>query len=165
MKYIYQNADWHSFQWCGEKINNLLLNIQKAQGYLFGKMDALGFDVKNNASLNILTEDILKSFEIEGEILNKKQVYSSIAKKLGLELNSNIPIARNVYGVVEMMFDATQNFNKPITHERLYGWDAALFPTGFSGMYQIEIGQYRSGKTAPHHFPTTLIRNSASFPF
>ena len=82
MKYIYQNADWHLFQWCGEKINNLLLNIQKAQGYLFGKMDALGFDVKNNASLNILTEDILKSFEIEGEILNKKQVYSSIAKKI-----------------------------------------------------------------------------------
>ena len=71
-------------------------------------------------------------------------------KKLGLELNSNIPIARNVYGVVEMMFDATQNFNKPITHERLYGWDAALFPTGFSGMYQIEIGLYRSGKNAPH---------------
>lgn len=149
MRYIYQNADWHSFRWCGEKINKLLLDVQKAQGYLFGKMDTLGFDVKNNASLNILTEDILKSFEIEGEILNKKQVYSSVARKLGIDLNSDITVTRNIEGVVEMMFDATQNYNKPVTHERLYGWHASLFPIGYSGMYKIEVGRYRSGKNGP----------------
>lgn len=149
MKYIYQNTDWHSFRWCGEKVNNLLLDIQKAQGYLLGKMDILGFEVKNNALLNILTENILKSSEIEGEILNKEQVHSSVARKLGLELNSPINIERNIEGVVEMMFDATQNFAQPITEERLFGWHASLFPTGYSGMYKIDAGQYRSDKNGP----------------
>lgn len=149
MKYIYQNADWHSFRWCGEKVNNLLLDIQKAQGYLLGKMDTLGFEVKNNALLNIFTEDILKSSEIEGENLDKEQVHSSVARKLGLELNSNIKVARNIEGVVEMMFDATQNFAQPLTEERLFGWHASLFPTGYSGMYKIDVGKYRSDKNGP----------------
>lgn len=149
MKYIYQNTDWHSFRWCGEKVNNLLLDIQKAQGYLLGKMDILGFEVKNNALLNILTENILKSSEIEGEMLNKEQVHSSVARKLGLELNSPINIERNIEGVVEMMFDATQNFAQPLTEERLFGWHASLFPTGYSGMYKINAGQYRSDKNGP----------------
>ena len=150
MKYIYQNTDWHSFRWCGEKINNLLLDIQKAQGYLFGKMSVLGFDVKNNALLNILTEDILKSFEIEGEILNRKQVYSSVARKLGIEIDSdNVSVARNIDGVVDMMLDATQNYDKLLTHDRLFGWHASLFPLGYSGMYKIEVGQYRSDKNGP----------------
>lgn len=149
MKYIYQNSDWHSFRWCGEKITNLLLQIQKAQGYLFGKMDALGFEVKSSAVLNVLTENILKSSEIEGEILNKEQVHSSVARKLGLEFNKNINIERNIEGVVEMMFDATQNFDKPLTEERLFGWHAALFPTGYSGMYKIDVAKYRTDKTGP----------------
>ncbi len=149
MKYIYQNTDWHSFRWCGENVTNLLLEIQKAQGYLLGKMDALGFEVKNNALLNILTENILKSSEIEGELLNKEQVRSSIARRLGLNYDSNINIERNVEGVVEMMIDATQNFNQPITEKRLFGWHASLFPTGYSGMYKIEVGQYRSDKNGP----------------
>ena len=109
MKYIYQNPGWHSFTWCGDKINNLLLDIYKAQGYLFGKMDILGFDVKNSATLNILSENILKSSEIEGEILNKEQVRSSIARKLGLVLDYDTVVTRNVESVVEMMFDAIQN--------------------------------------------------------
>ena len=149
MKYIYQNTDWHSFRWCGEKINNLLLDIQKAQGYLFGKMDVLGFEVKNNASLNIITENIIKSSEIEGEILNKEQVHSSVARKLGLDFNPDISVGRNIEGVVDMMFDATQNYDKPLTHDRLFSWHASLFPTGYSGMYKIEVGQYRSGKNGP----------------
>lgn len=149
MKYIYQNTDWHSFRWCGEKINNLLLDIQKSQGYLFGKMDVLGFEVKNNASLNIITENIIKSSEIEGEILNKEQVHSSVARKLGLDFNPDISVGRNIEGVVDMMFDATQNYDKPLTHDRLFGWHASLFPTGYSGMYKIEVGQYRSGKNGP----------------
>lgn len=144
MKYIYQNTDWHSFKWCGEKINNLLLDIQKAQGYLLGKMDILGFEVKNNALLNVLTENILKSSEIEGEILNKEQVHSSVARKLGIDLNKNINIERNIEGVVDMMFDAIQNFDKVLTEERLFGWHASLFPTGYSGMYKIEVAKYRT---------------------
>lgn len=149
MKYIYQNTDWHSFRWCGEKVNNLLLDIQKAQGYLLGKMDVLGFEVKNNALLNVLTENILKSSEIEGEILNKEQVHSSVARKLGLDFNQNINVERNVEGVVDMMFDATQNFAQPLTKERLFGWHASLFPTGYSGMYKIDVGQYRSDQNGP----------------
>lgn len=149
MEYIYQNKDWHSFKWCGDKTTNLLLNIQKAQGYLLGKMDTLGFEVKKNALLNVLTENIIKSSEIEGELLNKEQVRSSVARKLGLNYDSTINIERNVEGVVEMMIDATQNFNQPITEERLFGWHAALFPTGYSGMYKIEVGQYRSDKNGP----------------
>lgn len=109
-------------------------------------MDALGFEVKDNALLSILTENILKSSEIEDELLNKKQVRSSVAKKLGLNYDSNINIERNVEGVVEMMIDATQNFNQSITEERLFSWHAALFPTGYSGIYKIEVGQYRSEK-------------------
>lgn len=112
-------------------------------------MDALGFDVKNNALLNVLTENILTSSEIEGEILNKEQVHSSVARKLGLEFNQNINIERNIEGVVDMMFDATQNFSQPLTNERLFGWHASLFPTGYSGMYKIETGQYRSDKNGP----------------
>lgn len=149
MRYIYQNTDWHSFRWCGEKINNLLLDIQKAQGYLLGKMDALGFEIKNNALLNVLTENILKSSEIEGEILNKEQVHSSVARKLGLDFNQNINVERNIEGVVDMMFDATQNFSELLSKERLFGWHASLFPTGYSGMYKIEAGQYRSDQNGP----------------
>lgn len=149
MKYIYQNTDWHSFRWCGEKINNLLLDIQKAQGYLFGKMDLLGFEVKNNALLNILTENILKTSQIEGEMLSKEQVHSSVARKLGLDLNNNINIERNIEGLVDMMYDATQNCNQELTKEKLLGWHASLFPTGYSGMHKIEVGQYRTDKNGP----------------
>ena len=149
MKYIYQDPGWHSFTWCGDKINNLLLDIYKAQGYLFGKMDILGFDVKNSATLNILSENILKSSEIEGEILNKEQVRSSIARRLGLVLDYDTVVTRNVESVVEMMFDAIQNHNKQLSKERLLGWHASLFPTGYSGMYKIEVGQFRSDKNGP----------------
>lgn len=86
MKYIYQNTDWHSFRYCGEKISKLLLKIKKAQGFLLGKMDSLGFDVKNNALLQVLTENIIKSSEIEGQILDKHLVRSSIARRLGIDL-------------------------------------------------------------------------------
>lgn len=149
MKYIYQNPDWHSFRWCGDKITDLLLQIQKAQGYLLGKMDILGFEVKNNAQLNMISESILKSSEIEGEILNKEQVHSSVARKLGLDIKSIVKPARNIEGVVDMMFDAAQNFSLPVTKDRLFGWHASLFPTGYSGMYKIDTAKYRSDKSGP----------------
>lgn len=149
MKYIYQNADWHSFRWCGDKIQNLLLEIKKLQGYLLGKMDFLGFDVKNNALLQVLTENIIKSSEIEGQILDKHLVRSSIARKLGIDIGGETPVSRDIEGVVEMMLDATQNYSAEMTKDRLIGWHASLFPTGFSGMYKINVGNYRTDELGP----------------
>lgn len=149
MKYIYQNADWHNFTYFGDKVQNLLLEIKKAQGYLLGKMDALGFDVKNNALLQVLTENIIKSSEIEGQILDKHIVRSSIARRLGIDLGGETPVSRDIEGVVEMMLDATQNYALNMTKERIVGWHAALFPTGFSGMYKINVGNYRTDEQGP----------------
>lgn len=149
MKYIYQNADWHNFTYFGDKVQNLLLEIKKAQGYLLGKMDALGFDVKNNALLQVLTENIIKSSEIEGQILDKHIVRSSIARRLGIDLGGETPVSRDIEGVVEMMLDATQNYTQNMTKERIIGWHAALFPTGFSGMYKINVGNYRTDEQGP----------------
>lgn len=148
MKYIYQNVDWHNFSWCGEKVLKLLSEVKLAQGFLLGKMNSLGFEIKNDALVNVLTENILKSSEIEGEILNPEQVRSSIARRLGLETN-NMFTERNVEGVVEMMLDATQNYDKPLNKERLTGWHAALFPNGYSGMHKIKIGDYRDDSLGP----------------
>lgn len=146
MKYIYQNTDWHEFRYVGDKLQNLLLEIKKTQGYLLGKMDTLGFDIKNSANLKVLTENIIKSSEIEGEILNKDEVRSSVARRLGIEIAGEVPVSRNIEGVVEMMLDATQNYTTPISHERIIGWHAALFPTGYSGMHKINVGKYRDDK-------------------
>ena len=107
MKYIYQNTDWHEFRYVGDKLQNLLLEIKKAQGYLLGKMDTLGFDIKNSANLKVLTENIIKSSEIEGEILNKDEVRSSVARRLGIDIAGEVQVSRNIEGVVEMMLDAS----------------------------------------------------------
>lgn len=144
MKYIYQNQDWHSFTYIGEKVQKLLLEIKMQQGFLLGKMDSLGFDIKNNAQLQILTENIIKSSEIEGEILDKHLVRSSVARRLGIDIGGEIQISRNIEGVVDMMLDATQNLESEISKDRLFGWHAALFPTGYSGLYKINVGHYRT---------------------
>lgn len=145
MRYIHQTKDWTNFQWD----NNLLLvpltEVRHLQGRLLGQMENLGFQLKAEAMLSTLTLDVLKSTEIEGEILNKDQVRSSIARRLGLDVSGMVDSPRNVDGVVEMMLDATQNYMLPINEDRLFGWHAALFPTGYSGMYKIEVGKYRSG--------------------
>lgn len=149
MNYIYQNSDWHRFTWVGEKVQNLLLKIKKSQGYLLGKMEALGFDIQNNAYMQILTENIIKSSEIEGEILDRHSVCSSVARRLGIDIGGETKVSRHIEGVVEMMLDATQNFNVEMTKERLLGWHAALFPTGYSGMLKIKVGQYRDDELGP----------------
>ncbi len=149
MKYIYQNPDWHNFIWCGEKIQKLLFEIKKAQGYLLGRMDSLGFDVRNNALLQVLTENIIKSSEIEGQILDKHIVRLSIARHLGIDIAGEAPVSRDVEGVVEMMIDATQNCSSKMSKDRLLGWHAALFSTGYSGMYKIKTGQYRDDEFGP----------------
>jgi Fic family protein len=127
----------------------LLTEVRHLQGRVMGRMEALGFDLRNEAFLETLTLEILKTTEIEGEYLNPNQVRSSIARKLGIEIAGSIPSDRNVDGIVEMMLDATQNYLKPLTAERLFDWHAALFPTGRSGIYKITVANWRTDSTGP----------------
>jgi Fic family protein len=145
-KYIYQYKNWTNFTWDYSKIAVLLGEVRNLQGKLSGTMNGLGFSLKSEAMLETLTLDIMKSSEIEGEKLNRKQVRSSIAKRLGLETGGLIFIDRNVEGVVEMLLDATQNYTQALSEDRLFGWHSALFPSGRSGMYKIEVGKYRTGE-------------------
>ena len=145
-KYIYQYENWTDFIWNDKEIQVLLGKVRHLQGKIFGQMESLGFSIKEETLLSTLTLDVLKSSEIEGEILNYEQVRSSIARRLNLEYAGLIHSNRNVEGVVEMMLDATQNYNSPLDHERLFGWHAALFPTGWSGTQRIDTGCYRKGE-------------------
>lgn len=143
--FIHQYENWTNFKWDNDRLLMLLANVRHLQGRLLGQMENLGFKLQEEAVLSTLTLDVLKSTEIEGEILNKEQVRSSIARRLGLEISGLVDSPRNVDDVVEMMLDATQNYTLPVTTQRLFGWHAALFPTGYSGIYKIEVGKYRSG--------------------
>ncbi len=147
--YIYQKDNWPKFTWNTELIISLLSEARNLQGRLIGKMGLLGFDLRNEALLDTLTLDVVKSSEIEGELLNPDQVRSSIARKLGMDIAGSVDSDRNVDGVVEMMLDATQNCFKPLTEERLFDWHAALFPTGRSGMYKITVADWRKDTTGP----------------
>lgn len=149
MSYIHQLKDWPQFAWDSAKLLPVLGHVRGMQGKLIGKMAALGFDLKQDAFLETLTLDVLKSTEIEGEFLQPDQVRSSIARHLGMNIAGLVPSDRDVDGVVEMVLDATRNYKKPLTAERLYGWHAALFPTGRSGMYKIKAGQWRKDETGP----------------
>jgi len=145
-KFIYQYKNWPNFTWNEKEIHYLLGQVRHLQGKLFGQLSTLGFAIKSETLLSTLTADVLKSSEIEGEILNPNQVRSSIAKRLGLAYSDTVNPSRDVEGVVEMMLDATQNFHNPLTEERLFSWHAALFPTGRSGMHKIETASYRTSK-------------------
>ncbi|MDF1573988.1 MAG: Fic family protein [Bacteroidales bacterium] len=147
--YIYQKDNWPHFTWNTDLIISLLSEARNLQGRLIGKMELLGFDLRNEALLDTLTLDVLKSSEIEGEILNPDQVRSSIARKLGMDIAGSIESDRNVDGIVEMMFDATQNCFEPLSAERFFDWHAALFPTGRSGMYKIRVADWRKDTTGP----------------
>ena len=144
-KYIYQYSNWPHFTWNDQEIQALLGRVRYLQGKLLGQMSSVGFSLKEETLLTTLTLDVLKSSEIEGEILNYEQVRSSIARQLGLEYVGMVYSSRNIEGVVEMLLDATQNYTQPLSEERLFGWHAALFPSGFSGLYKIEVAKYRSG--------------------
>ncbi len=144
--YIHENRDWTQFTYNVESITTLLSSVRHSQGRLLGRMESLGFSLREEAMLTTLTLDVLKSTEIEGEILDKDQVRSSIARRLGIIKHDLVASSRNVDGVVEMMLDATQNYTKELTEERLFGWHAALFPIGYSGMYKIEVAKYRTGE-------------------
>ncbi len=141
--FIHENDNWTSFRWDTEKLLLQLTNVRHLQGRLLGQMESLGFKLQEEALLSTLTLDIVRSTEIEGEILDKAQVKSSIARKLGLETSGLVDSPRHVDGIVEMMLDATQNYKQALTDERIFSWHAALFPTGYSGMYKIEVATYR----------------------
>jgi Fic family protein len=141
--YIYEQKNWPKFAWDTELITKILGSVRHRQGKILGQMQALGFQIQEETMLKALTMDVMKSSEIEGELLNPEQVRSSIARRLGIEIAGAIPSERNVEGIVEMMLDATQHYTIPLTEERLFDWHAALFPIGRSGMHKIKTAAWR----------------------
>jgi len=148
-KYMHERPEWPSFQWDKEALADQMAAVRHRQGRLIGRMEGLGFPLRGEAILKTLTQDVLRSSEIEGEILDPAQVRSSIARRLGIDVAGLVPADRDVEGVVEMMLDANQQFAEPLTEERLFGWHAALFPTGRSGMTRIRVGAWRDDSTGP----------------
>ena len=147
--YIHQLPGWPNFTWDDKALAGLLAKVRNRQGRLVGRMEALGFPLRSEAVLQTLTQDVVKSSEIEGEVLDTDQVRSSIASRLGMDIGALTPADRNAEGVVEMMLDATQKYDSPLTTERLLGWHAALFPTGRSGMHKIKVAAWRADTSGP----------------
>lgn len=147
--YIHELSDWPKFQWDEGRLAAPLAAARHLQGRLVGQMEALGFRLREEAVLRTLTEDVVKSSEIEGEKLDADLVRSSVARRLGIDIGGLQPADRHVEGVVEMMLDATQRYGEALTAERLFGWHASLFPTGRSGMHRITVGAWRVDRTAP----------------
>lgn len=143
-KYIYQHRQWPDFQWNANDIAPLLASVRFRQGRLIGQMENIGFQLQKEASLAAMTEEVIKSSEIEGEVLDVAQVRSSIARQMGIDAAGLVASDRQVDGVVEMMLDATQKFDLELTDERLFGWHALLFPTGRSGARKIVVGNWRN---------------------
>lgn len=144
VQYIYQNENWTDFTWKEKDILTHLTEVRRLQGKIAGQMELLGFRRREEAQLTTLTKEVLRSSEIEGERLNLEQVRSSIARRLGIEVEGMVASDRHVDGVVDMTLDAVRQYSQPLTAERLFAWHAALFPTGRSGLYSIKVGQYRN---------------------
>ncbi|MDB5743363.1 MAG: filamentation induced by cAMP protein Fic [Polaromonas sp.] len=147
--YIWQQPDWPNWRFDAAALAEPLALAHRAQGHLLGSMAGLGLAQREQATLQALTQEVVKTSEIEGERLNAQSVRSSLARRLGLDIGALAPADRQVEGVVEMVLDATGNFDQPLTPERLFGWHAALFPTGYSGMTKIEIGAWRGDAGGP----------------
>jgi Fic family protein len=147
--YIHQREDWPNFYWKQEAILELLSEVRNMQGRIMGRMEALGFDGQGAAVLKNLTIDVIKTSDIEGEQLKENEVRSSIARRLGIAIEDKVKISRNVEGIVEITLDASIHYEAPLTKERLCNWQAALFPTGRSGMHKITIGNWRKDDKGP----------------
>lgn len=147
--YLHQNKDWPNFKWDNDTILPYVSKVRDLQGRLIGKMEGIGFELREEAVLVTITEDVIKSSEIEGEILNPGEVRSSVARRLGMDISGLPEASRDVEGVVEMMLDATQKYKEPLTKERMCAWHAALFPTGRSGMHKITVGDWRGEGGGP----------------
>jgi len=149
MSYIHQQKDWPNFRWNEARLLPLLTKVRYQQGRLLGQMEGLGFHLRGEANLESLTKEVIGSSAIEGEKLDAEEVRSSIARRLGIAHAGTTPASRNVEGVVEMMIDATRNYEEALTAERLCSWHAALFPSGRSGMQRITVGSWRTGESGP----------------
>jgi Fic family protein len=147
--YIHEHKNWPELTWDHARLAELLLEVRHAQGRLLGRMEALGFALREEATLQILTQDVLKTSEIEGEKLDLEQVRSSLARRLGLDIGAAPRIDRNVEGIVEITLDATRKHDAPLTRERLFAWHAALFPTARGGMHNITVGKWRTDAGGP----------------
>ena len=147
--YIYECEGWPRLHWNQEALADRLAALRHRQGRLVGRMESLGFAMREEAVLQTLTQDVLETSRIEGESLDRQQVRSSLARRLGMDIGALAPADRNVEGVVEMMLDATQRFDAPLTEERLFGWHASLFPTGYSGLNRIRTGAWRDDSSGP----------------
>lgn len=143
--YIHELSNWPHFSWNQRRIAELLIQIRHQQGRLIGGMESMGFHLREQAVLQTLTQDVVKSSEIEGEKLDSSQVRSSVARHLGIEQAALGSVDRNIDGIVEMVLDATQNFDQPLTKERLFSWHSALFPERGSSSKKITIGKWRKG--------------------
>jgi Fic family protein len=148
-KYIHERPRWPEFIWSIDDFVNLLAQVRHKQGRLLGRMQGLGFDLRMEANLGVLTTEVVKSSAIEGERLNPEEVRSSIARRLGLDVAALPKAGRDVEGVVEMMLDATRNYESPLTKERLFDWHASLFPTGRNAMRRITVGAWRTAESGP----------------
>jgi Fic family protein len=149
MPYNWERKEWPDFRWDDQLLAKLLTRASREQGRLIGRMEGLGFNLRSEAHLRTLTEDVVKSSEIEGEKLDRGQVRSSIARRLGMDVGGLVAADRNVEGVVEMMLDATTDYRKPLTADRLFAWHSALFPAGRSGMSLIKVGSWREDARGP----------------
>ena len=147
--YIWQSADWPNWRYDLSVLMEPLTQVSRAQGLLLGRLADVGMALRDQASLAALTEDVVKTSEIEGEVLNVQSVRSSIARRMGVDIGAVAPVDRHVEGVVEMVLDATTRASAPLTAERLFGWHAALFPNGYSGMTRIAVGQWRTDAEGP----------------
>ena len=156
--WIHEHKDWPRFTWDAGALAFKLADIRHRQGRLLGRMEGLGFELRREASLSTLTSDVVKSSAIEGENLDPKEVRSSIARRLGIEIAGPAPASRNVESVVEMILDATRRFAEPLTKERMFSWHAALFPTGRSGMRRITVGGWRAADTEPMRVVSGPVR-------
>ena len=141
--YIWQASDWPTWRFDLAALAQPLADVSRAQGLLIGRLTDVGMALRDQANLSALTEDVIKTSEIEGEQLNVESVRSSIARRLGVDIGALAPVDRHAEGVVEMVLDATANCNAPVTRERLFGWHAAQFPTGYSGLAPINVGGWR----------------------
>lgn len=147
--YIHERKDWPNFRWDSQQLIPLIGKVRNLQGKLIGKMESVGFDLRSEANLETVTLEIVKSSEIEGEVLNAEQVRSSLARRLGMESAGLVPSNRDVDGIVDLLLDAIQNYKSQLTKERLFNWHFSLFPTGRSGMYKIIVGNWRDDSTGP----------------
>jgi Fic family protein len=147
--YIHERKDWPNFRWDAKRLEGRIGAVRHLQGRLIGRIEGLGFRLRAEAALQGLTEEVVTSSEIEGERLDRAQVRSSIARRIGLDIGALAPADRNVEGMVEMMLDATQSYASPLSAERLFGWHAALFPAGRSGLVRIAVGAWRNDRSGP----------------